>query len=394
MKIVIAHNRYSSAQPSGENTIVDYEIGALREAGVEVVPFLRSSDEIGSLPAHKKAVLVASPVHAAGTQRELAAVLERERPDLLHLHNPYPLLSPSVVGTAHKHGVKVVQTIHNYRHDCVNGLYFRDGHDCRDCHGKRWNGPGVLHACYRGSRPQSAVMAVALGVHQGTWRGVDRFIALTDAMAAYLRSIGIRDEQIRVKPNAVADPLAGKEAESGEVPLGTGFLFGARLVPEKGVALLLDAWQRADLPGQVLRIAGDGPLRSLVEAAASERDDIEYLGQLEPEARDAALAASAAVVVPSIWQDILPTTGIEALAAGRAIVATRMGGAPFIAGADTDAPAGVAVDPTPEALARGLEAVAKDPAYAGNARARYEAVFAPEVTLRRQIEIYEELIAA
>ncbi|GAB3993786.1 hypothetical protein GCM10029992_06370 [Glycomyces albus] len=142
MKIVIAHNRYSSAQPSGENTIVDYEIGALREAGVEVVPFLRSSDEIASLPAHRKAALAVSPIHAASAQRDLAALIERERPDLLHLHNPYPLLSPSVVRTAHRHGVKVVQTIHNYRHDCVNGLYFRDGHDCTDCHGKRWNAPG------------------------------------------------------------------------------------------------------------------------------------------------------------------------------------------------------------------------------------------------------------
>jgi glycosyltransferase involved in cell wall biosynthesis len=386
VKIVIAHNRYSSAQPSGENVIVDYEIGALREAGVEVVPFLRSSDEIASLPAHRKAMLAASPIHAAGTQRELAAVLERERPDLLHLHNPYPLLSPSVVGTAHEHGVKVVQTIHNYRHDCVNGLYFRDGHDCRDCHGKRWNAPGVQHACYRGSRAQSAVMAIALGSRRGTWRSVDRFIALTDAMAGYLRSIGIEEGRIRVKPNAVADP--------GAVPLGEGFLFGARLVPEKGVELLLSAWKLTDLPGRVLRIAGDGPLRPLVERAAAERDDIEYLGQLEPAERDAALAASAAVVVPSIWQDILPTTGIEALAAGRAVVATRMGGAPFIAGAGTEAPAGVAVETTPEALARGLEAVAKNPSFAANARARYESVFAPEVTLRRLIEIYEELIAA
>lgn len=384
MKIVIAHNRYSSAQPSGENTIVDYEIGALREAGVEVVPFLRSSDEIAALPPHRKAALVASPVHAAGTQRELAALLERERPDLLHLHNPYPLLSPSVVTTAHRHRVKVVQTIHNYRHDCMNGLYFRDGHDCRDCHGKRWNAPGVVHACYRGSRAQSAVMAVALGAHQGTWRGVDRFVALTDAMAEYLRSIGIEEGRIRVKPNAVADP--------GIVPLGEGFLFGARLVEEKGVRLLLEAWRLADLPGSTLRIAGDGPLRPLVEDAAA-RGEVVYLGQLEPAARDAALAASAAVAVPSVWQDILPTTGIEALAAGRAVVATRMGGAPFIAGADTDAPAGVAVEPTPEALAKGLEAVAKNPGYAENARARYESVFAPEVTLRRLIEIYEELLA-
>jgi glycosyltransferase involved in cell wall biosynthesis len=385
VKIVVAHNRYSSAQPSGENVIVDYEIGALREAGVEVVPFLRSSDEIGSLPLHGKAALAVSPIHAAGTQRDLAGLIERERPDLLHLHNPYPLLSPSVVNTAQRRGVRVVQTIHNYRHDCMNGLYFRDGHDCRDCHGRRWNAPGVAHACYRGSRAQSAVMAVALGVHRDTWRGVDRFVALTDAMAGYLRSIGIEDDRIRVKPNAVADP--------GVAPLGDGFLFGARLVPEKGVELLLQAWRLADLPGTPLRIAGDGPLRPLVEEAAA-RGEVEYLGQLGAAERDAALAASAAVVVPSIWQDILPTTGIEALASGRAVVATRMGGAPFIAGADTGAPAGVAVEPTPEALARGLEAVAKDPSYAARARARYESVFAPEVTLRRLVEIYEELLAA
>ncbi|SDD93641.1 glycosyltransferase family 4 protein [Glycomyces harbinensis] len=384
MKIVIAHNRYSSAQPSGENTIVDYEIGALRAAGVDVVPFLRSSDEIGDLPPLRKAALAVSPIHAAGTQRELAALLEREKPDLLHLHNPYPLLSPSVVGTAHRHGVKVVQTIHNYRHDCVNGLYFRDGHDCRDCHGKRWNAPGVAHACYRGSRAQSAVMAVALGVHQGTWRGVDRFIALTDAMAAYLRSIGIEDGRIRVKPNAVADP--------GVVPLGEGFLFGARLVPEKGVELLLEAWRLADLPGSRLRIAGDGPLRPIVEAAAA-RGEVEYLGQLDADGMRAALGEAAAMVIPSIWQDILPTTGLEALASGRAVVATRMGGAPFIAGHGTARPAGVAVEPAPEALARGLEAVAKDPSFAANARARYESVFAPGVTLRRLVEIYEEVIA-
>ncbi len=280
--------------------------------------------------------------------------------------------------------MKVVQTIHNYRHDCVNGLYFRDGHDCRDCHGKRWNGPGVLHGCYRGSRPQSAIMAVALGAHQGTWKTVDRYIALTDAMAGFLRSIGIADERIRVKPNAVADP--------GAAPPGEGFMFGARLVPEKGVELLLDAWERAGLAGATLRIAGDGPLRPRVEAAAG-RNGVEYLGQLGPAERDAALAASAAVVIPSIWQDILPTTGIEALASGRAVVATRMGGAPFIAGADTDAPAGVAVDPTPEALAGALATVAKDPGYAANARARYEAVFSPEVVLGQLIGIYEELLS-
>ncbi|WP_199038701.1 glycosyltransferase family 4 protein [Glycomyces salinus] len=384
MKIVIAHNRYSSAQPSGENTIVDYEIGALREAGVEVVPFLRSSDEIASLPAHRKAALAVSPIHAAAAQRDLAALIERERPDLLHLHNPYPLLSPSVVRTAHRHGVKVVQTIHNYRHDCVNGLYFRDGHDCTDCHGKRWNAPGVLHSCYRGSRAQSAVMALTLGVHQGTWRTVDRFVALTDAMADYLRGIGIEADRIRVKPNAVADP--------GPMPLGEGFLFAARLVPEKGVELLLEAWREAKV-NVPLRIAGDGPLRPLVERAA-EADGVEYLGQLDPAARDAALAASAAVVIPSIWRDILPTSGIEALAAGRALVVTDIGGGPFIAGLDTARPAGHGAAPEPRALAAAFGEVHDlVERYADYARERYEKVFSPEVVLRRLIDIYEEVLA-
>nr|WP_281243588.1 glycosyltransferase [Glycomyces sambucus] len=191
------------------------------------------------------------------------------------------------------------------------------------------------------------------------------------------------DEQIRVKPNAVADP--------GVAPLGEGFLFSARLVPEKGVELLLDAWKRAR-PAVPLRIAGDGPLRGLVEEAAAAHPEIHYLGQLDPAARDAAVAASAAVVVPSIWQDILPTSGIEALAAGRAVVATRMGGAPFIAGEGTPAPAGVVAAPDADALAAAIAEVAKDPSYAANARARYEAVFAPEVTLRRLIEIYGELL--
>ncbi|RRR96415.1 glycosyltransferase family 4 protein [Glycomyces terrestris] len=385
MKIIVAHNRYVSERPSGENVVVDNEIAGLRDAGVEVVPFMRSSDEIASLPPHEKAKLATSPIHAPGTQRRLAELIERERPDLLHLHNPYPLLSPSVVRTAHRAGLPVVHTIHNVRHDCINGLYFRDGRECRDCHGKRWNGPGVLHACYRGSRAQSAVMAVALGAHRDTWRSVDRYLVPTDAMAAFLRSIDIPDERIRLKPNTVTDP--------GVAPLGEGFLLVARLSEEKGVQLLLDAWREAR-PGVPLRIAGDGPLRGLVEDAAAANPEIEYLGQLEPADRDAAIAAAAAVVVPSVCGDLLPTAGVEAIAAGRALVVTDKGGSPFIVGESTPAPAGVVAPTDPVALAAAINTVAKDPApFAANARARYESVFSPDVTLRRQIEIYEELLA-
>ncbi|WP_025273377.1 glycosyltransferase family 4 protein [Haloglycomyces albus] len=386
MKVVIAHNRYSSAQPSGENVIVDYEIDALSRAGVEVVPFLRSSDEIADFSPVQKASLVTSPIHSRSTQRELAELFERERPDILHLHNVYPLLSPAVIETAHRHGVKVVQTIHNYRHDCINGLYFRDGHDCHDCHGKRWNAPGVRHACYRGSRAQSAIMATALGRHRDTWRSVDRFIALTTGMSDYLKSIGMRDDQIRVKPNAIADPGSPHR-------LGEGFFFAARLVEEKGVRLLLDAWDKVDRtqPGMSLTIAGDGPMRNEVEAAA-EAGMINYVGSLNRDEVADRLRTSAAVVIPSIWEDVLPTSGLEALAAGRAVLATRMGGAPYIAGVDAENPAGTVTDTRPEALAEGFQQVHDRVSdYAQAARRRYEEVFAPPVVLRRLIEIYEEL---
>src|SRR5262245_27064718 len=136
MKVVVAHNRYSSAQPSGENTVVDAEIAQLAAAGVEVVPFLRSSDEIGSLPTVQKALLTVWPVVSPRAVKDLTALIHAEKPDILHLHNPYPLLSPWVIRTAHAHGLPVVQTVHNYRQVCAPGLYFRDGHICYDCRGR------------------------------------------------------------------------------------------------------------------------------------------------------------------------------------------------------------------------------------------------------------------
>src|SRR5689334_15335948 len=166
MKVLVAHNRYASAQPSGENTVVDAEIAQLRDAGVRVVPFLRSSDEIGTLPISQKALLPLGPIISPAAIRSLRELLRTERPDLVHLHNPYPLLSPWVVRTAQAHGLPVVHTVHNYRQVCAPGLYFRDGHICTECRGKAFPLPAVRHTCYRGSKAQSAIMATTLAVHR------------------------------------------------------------------------------------------------------------------------------------------------------------------------------------------------------------------------------------
>jgi glycosyltransferase involved in cell wall biosynthesis len=387
VKVVVAHNRYREAIPSGENVIVDTEIAQLTEAGVEVLPFLRSSDSIGDLPAAQKALLPISPIYGRAAQQDLARLLTEHRPDVLHLHNPYPLLSPWVVKTAHAHGVPVVQTVHNYRQVCSSGLYFRDGHNCYECRGKAFGWPAVAHKCYRGSSAQSALMATTLAVHRPTWKSVERFIALTDKVAAHLRDYGIPDDRIVIKPNALPDP--------GEPdPLGDGFLYAARLSPEKGLGLLLDAWRRhPDGTLGHLRIAGDGELRPLAERAAAERDDVTYLGVLDRAGMAAARrAASVAVVVPT-WEDVLPTVVLEAMAAGRPVLGTEVGGIPYLLGVDeATTAAGWAVKPDPDALAAALPIARADAAaVAPAARDRYVRAFHPDVVTQQLIDVYTRL---
>jgi glycosyltransferase involved in cell wall biosynthesis len=387
VKVVVAHNRYREAIPSGENVIVDTEIGQLEAAGVAVVPFQRSSDSIGELPLAQKALLPISPIYGRQAQKDLSALLTEHRPDVLHLHNPYPLLSPWVVRTAHAHGVPVVQTVHNYRQVCSSGLYFRDGHNCQDCRGKAIGWPAVAHKCYRGSAAQSALMATTLAVHRGTWKSVDRYIALTDRIAAHLVDYGIPADRIAVKPNGLPDP--GEPA-----PLGEGFLYAARLSPEKGLELLLDAWRRhPDGALGSLTIAGDGELRPLAERAAAERDDVTYLGGLDRAGMDQARRRAAVIVAVPTWDDVLPTVILEAMAAGRPVVGTAVGGIPYLLGVDeATTAAGWAVKPDPDALAAAFPIARSDAAaVAPAARQRYLRSFHPNVLTRQLIEIYNAL---
>ncbi|WP_433212193.1 glycosyltransferase family 4 protein [Dactylosporangium sp. CS-047395] len=383
MKVVVAHNRYASGQPSGENVIVDAEIAQLGAAGVTVLPFLRSSDEIGTFSTAQKVLLPLSPIRNGESQKALATLLKTERPDVLHLHNPYPLLSPSVVKTAHAHGVPVVHTVHNYRQVCAPGLYFRDGHICTECRGKAFPLPAVAHTCYRGSKAQSAVMAATLAYHRSTWKQVDRFIALTDRIAAHLVDFGIPAERITVKPNGIPD--AGAATEPGK-----GFLYAARLSPEKGLELLLDAWSRhADGELGPLRIVGDGPLRPLAERAAANREDVTYVGPVDNAAVRAEIGRAACVIAASTWHDVLPTIVLEALSGGRPVLVTDRGGLPYLAG-----DAGWVVEPEPTAMAEGLvKAWAGADALAPVARARYETEFAPDVLTERLVGVYREIVA-
>jgi glycosyltransferase involved in cell wall biosynthesis len=361
LTVIVAHNFYRSALPSGENTVVRQEMRWLAEAGVRVIPYVKSSDEISGA---QKLTLPVRPVWSP--QGELEQLIERFQPDVLHLHNPYPLLSPAVIRTAHGREVPVVQTVHNYRHVCVSGLYFRDGHECHDCQGRVFGLPAVEHACYRGSRAQSLVMATSLAVNRKLWRTVDRFIAPSSVIVDHLLDYGISRDRIVIKPNAIDDP--------GEpTPAGAGALFAGRLDEAKGIRQLLDAWKPEY---GVLRVAGDGPLKALVR----DRDGVDYLGNLGRSQVRQAIRDSALVIVPSQVQDVHPTIVIEGLANGRPVLGTQRGGIPEMIG-----PAGWVSDD----LARTLpEALSGAHSLVKTARQRYLGLFSPDATISQLIGIY------
>jgi glycosyltransferase involved in cell wall biosynthesis len=384
-RVIVAHNRYRSGQPSGENAAVAEEIAALRAAGAEVLALLPGSDDIPGLPPLRRLLLAAGPVIDPYAVRELGRLIAAFRPDVLHLHNVFPRLSPWLVRTARARGVPVVQTVHNYRHSCVSGFRYRDGGPCDSCVGRRLPLPAVRHACYRGSRAQSAAMAAGQVAHRRTWRLVDRYIALTPLLRAELIRLGVPADRIVLRPTAVADP--GQPA-----PPGRDVLFVGRLDQAKGADLLLDAFTQADPPPATrLRIVGEGPLGGELSRRVAGRPDVDLVGGLDPAGVARELRSAGLVAIPSRWYEGQPRVYAEALAHARPVLATDSGA---LAGLD-ELGVGWSVPARPAALAAALTVLHDRETLARTgdaARTRYQLVHTPDRAIDSLLAVYRQVI--
>ena len=315
MKLLVCHEFYR--QFGGEDQSFLDEVALLRLNGHEVVEYTRHNDEITH--GNRLGTAVRS-IWNRGVYRELRALIRRERPEIMHCTNIFPLISPAAYQAAHDESVPIVQALRNYRLICPSATLMRDGGVCESCVDKLFAWPAVRHACYQNSRMGSAVIASMLAIHnlKGTWRRIDRFYTPSQFARNVFIRMGMPADRIDVKPNSVIpDPGPG--------PGDGGYaLFVGRLSPEKGISILLNAW--AQLAEDVaLRIVGDGPCRGLVEEAAARDARVTFLGEQPRERVMEQLRGAACLVMPSVWYETFGRTIVEAYAAGTPVVASRLG---------------------------------------------------------------------
>nr|WP_283812845.1 glycosyltransferase family 4 protein [Bradyrhizobium tropiciagri] len=316
MRVLLVHNRYKFA--GGEDVVVAAEKAMLEDHGHEVSLLDADNAEISG--ALSKAVAGFTAIYSPAAKRRVADEVARFRPGIMHVHNFFPLLSPSVYCAAHEAGVPVVQTLHNYRLVCPGSQLLRNGSICEQCLGKTAAIHGVVHGCYRGSRAATASVASMLAVHRalGTWGMVDAYIALTRfGRETFIRG-GLPPDRLFVKPNFAHSAAATGQGDGGFA------LFVGRLSVEKGIRPLLGAWKRpgVDLP---LKIAGDGPLMAEVQAAARGMANVELLGQVSKDRVADMLRRAQMLIIPSIWYEGFPMVVVEAFAAGVPVIASNIG---------------------------------------------------------------------
>lgn len=327
MRILIVHDRYQ--QSGGEQAAVEAQVALLRERGHEVVLYARDNAEVERYSVRQQAAFFPAAVFSRRTYQDIRSLAARNCPDVAHIHNVFPLISPSVYRALQDDQIPTVQTVHNYRFLCPNGLFYTHGQICERC--KNGN---TLHAvrlrCYRQSYVLSALYALTITTHRrwGTFEAIDRFIALTEFAAQKLAEGKFTTrEKISVLGNFLPDPLPAPNLVEKREPY---VVYLGRLSVEKGVQVLIEALAR--LPDLNLKILGIGPLAASLQSLVreSESNNIEFLGHVDGEAKWRVIRNAIAVVIPSVCYENLPFVALESMATATPVVVSNLGSLPYV----------------------------------------------------------------
>jgi glycosyltransferase involved in cell wall biosynthesis len=380
MRVLVAHNRYRL--PGGEERHVELLEQGLNAAGVDVCRFERDSAELLGSPLKQFGTGLTMAYRPGGGG--IARAIKEWSPSVVHFHNIWPQLTPSAMRIAKQSGAVVVLTAHNFRFACPGGTLLRSGAVHDDCI------EGSSLACAlrdpRGALSESLAYGVALEVHRRfrfLARWVDAFVAPSAFMAEMLARAGLPESRVHICPSGV--PIGAISTASS----GTSALYAGRLSEEKGVRTFLEAARLA--PDVALAGAGSGPLESLVQAGP-----VTYLGRLEPSRLREALGAASYTIVPSECYENFPFAALESFAAGKPVIASRIGGLPEIV---EDGVTGLLIPPrSPRALADAMSHFSARPDLTRemgmNALRRARSRFSLERQVDDLIALYGSLLGA
>ncbi len=338
MRILIAHNLYQV--PGGEDAVARSEAELLQAFGEEVNLYQRRNAELNRLDLFKRLSHFSALGYNRASYLEMRELIRRHRPQVAHFHNIFYMMTPAVYQACRDEGVAVVQSLHNFRMMCSNGLFFRHGKVCEDCLTKNvWE--GVRHGCFRKSVPMTLAMASTLDNQwrRGTWlRDIDLYIAAAEFTRKKYIQRGIPPEKIVLKPHFVyPEPKLQPQERRGNYALYLG-----RLSQEKGVDVMLNAWRAlSDFP---LKVVGTGPEEQKLKKAVSDEGmkNIEFTGFCGPQECEAHLRGAKFVIIPSVCYENFPRVVVEAFACGLPIIASRLGS---LAELVEDGKTGILVEP-------------------------------------------------
>ncbi len=318
-RILIVHNYYQI--PGGEDTVVANERKMLEDNGHKVFMYTRHNDEIKERNIFGKIKLPFETIYSLKTKKEVIKIIKENRIDIVHVHNTLPLISPSVYWAGKECGIKVVQTVHNFRLLCPAATFVCADSICEDCvtNGLKCS---IRRKCYRNSKIQTLIVASMLKINRiiGSYKKVDAYIALTKFNKEKLSSLIVK-EKIYIKPNFCNKP------EYQVIPANNReyFMFLGRIDKLKGIYKLVEAWK--NIKNDKLIIAGSGPYDMIIQNYIKDNNmnNVMFLGRKSNEESKKILSKAKALIVPSQWYEGLPMTIIEALSLGVPVIGSDIG---------------------------------------------------------------------
>jgi len=390
LKILLAHNYYQ--QSGGEDTVFTAEAALLRERGHTVIEYIEDNHRILTM---KKVDVAIQTLWSQDSYLKISELIAAGKPDIVHFHNTFPLISPSAYYACQNAGVPAIQSLDNPRLLCPSATFFRDGHLCQDCMNKTPPWPSVLHACYHDSRLQTSVIASMLTLHRwlGTWeKKINFYLVATEFYRRKFIEGGLPEEKVILKPHFVAlDPGLEKNQRIGDYAI-----FMARLDPEKGVRTMLQAWR--ELSAIPLQIRGAGQLEQEVRdfIRTNGMHNIELVGRMTEKELDQFRRQARLLVWPSEgYYETFGMVAVECFAVGIPVIASKIGVMNEIV---TDGVTGLLFTPgDPADLARKVRWAWEHPhemaEMGGNARREYEEKYTAEKNYTMLMEIYQRAIA-